>query len=96
MQRYLLDALKARFGAALAVYKSDYGADLVATPDAERMRRATHTKGGGNEAESPSPTRLIDAAKTFGAATAVVGPHGFGLANILYCEVSVRMRVRVA
>ena len=31
--------------------------------------------------------RVIDAAKTFGTATAVVGPHGGGLVGIMYCEI---------
>ena len=36
--------------------------------------------------EKGEGTKLIDAAKTFGAATAIIAPQGVGLANILYCE----------
>jgi capsular polysaccharide biosynthesis protein len=58
-ERNLIDALRAKFGAALAVY------------------RERHQLDG---------QRLLEAARTFGAATAIVAPHGVGLANIIYCE----------
>ena len=55
-EKNLIEALKAKFGAALAIYRSGH---------------------------MLNESRLIDAARTFGAATAVVGPHGFGLVHIL-------------
>ena len=58
-ERNLIDALRAKFGAALAIYRGPTEVSL-------------HT--------------LVEAAKTFGAATAIVAPHGAGLANLIYCE----------